>query len=68
VVVNEDVLEALTAECSGDRPHTGKPSWSPVWNVWLCFNCRAHRTDNELRIPLADGKKPSQGPGPLLRI
>jgi len=63
--VSDDVLAAdaidmaLTATCSGDRPHAGNTSWSPVWEAWLCANCRACRTEAELRMPLADGKKPA---------
>lgn len=27
----------------------GAVSWSPVFGVWLCHNCRRYRTDAELR-------------------
>ena len=27
----------------------GAVSWSPVFGVWLCHNCRLYRTDAELR-------------------
>jgi hypothetical protein len=63
--VNQDVLEAVTAVCSGDRPHSGPPAWAPAWGVWLCCNCRSHRTDTELRMPLTEGKKPAAA-GPCL--
>jgi hypothetical protein len=68
--VTEDVLEAVTAACSGDRPHNGPLAWSAAWNVWLCCNCRSHRTEAELRMPLTEGKKPAAGPHlfPLFRM
>ena len=69
--MNEDVAEALAAECSGDRPHQGPASWSPAWGQWLCPNCRSCRTEAELRMTLAEGKKPMRwlpGDAALVRL
>jgi hypothetical protein len=70
MAVTEDVLAAVTAACAGDREHNGPVAWAPAWGVHLCCNCRSHRTDAELRMTLAEGKKPSSGPYlfPLFRL
>lgn len=69
--MSEDVAEALSAECSGGRPHAGQPSWSPLWGAWLCPNCRSYLTDAELRMTPAEGRKPMRwlpGDAALVRL
>ena len=64
-----DMLEELTtvcAECGTDKEPAG---WCPVWNVHLCFVCRAKRTDAELRMKFTC-KPPgiSLPPDPVLQL
>lgn len=56
--MTEDALEATAC---GSCP-SGQASWSPLWGVYLCHTCRASRTEAELRMTLAGGKKPAPGP------
>jgi len=51
----DSLLEALTAACQGKGCHShDQVGWCPAWNVWLCTDCRWHRNEAELRIPLTD--------------
>ena len=44
-------LEPLTAACENCDGAKEAVTWCPAWRLWLCFSCRARRTDSELRMP-----------------
>ncbi len=57
-------LAAACADCQDDRNPAG---WSHIWARYLCYTCRARRTDTELRVKLA-AKGKALPAEPVLRL
>jgi len=56
-MVDEDLGAKACSGCGNLAERSNPVSWSPLWRVWLCCNCRLRSTEAEARV-CCDERKP----------